>query len=134
MPRPPKPPKTIEYALVVMRRIDEDTNTVFTRFEVRTAREFQSFQYHLAIDARFNEGEHTLTITIGGVTVPADLMPGSGPAVGGTELANLKPGTYTITVKKAPRDVNTFTMTVTKAKVTVSEVSVTGRKFIEIGK
>lgn len=132
MPRPPKPTKGIEYVLDVRRRTDEDTGTVVTRFEVRTTREFQSFQYQLKVDAFFDAAEHTLTLKIGGVAVPADMMPGEGPAVGAYEIASLKPGTYTIIVRKAPKDVNTFIMTVTKARLTIVPSTVTGRTFLTL--
>lgn len=132
MPRPPKPQKAIEYTLDVHTRTDTETGALFTRFEIRTTREFQNFQYRLNVDAAFDAATQTVNLHIGGVSIPADLMPGEGPAVGGFELPALKPGEYSIVVTKPPKDVNTFSLTVTRSRLNVVAGEIVGRTFIHV--
>ena len=73
-----------------------------------------------------------ITIRIRGVSLPADLMPSQGAAVGAYVIPEMKTGAYTLIVKKAPKDENIFSVKVTKKMITVLPSSPASKKFVEL--
>ncbi len=112
MGTPVKRKPSAEYTIAVRRQVDERDGQKYTVFEVRTVREFASFQYVLHVDGAYDAAARDISIRIGGVTVPPSLMPGSGPAIGGFAQPGLAAGQYTLTVRKGAKDVNHFKMTI----------------------
>ncbi len=107
-----------EYRLNIFRGRDPKTRQEGWMFVVRTVKEFVSFNYEIVLSGATSG--RTITLQISGIHAPLMVMPGVGPAKGMVLLKDLN-GSYTLTVKKLSREINTFNLSVGPEEVHVEE-------------
>lgn len=113
--------KTIQdpdYTLNIFRGTDPKSRQEGWIFLVRTVKEFVSFAYEILLSVSV-EG-HEITLQISGIHAPLLAMPGVGPAKGLVLLKDIH-GSYSLTVKKLNKGVNTFKIAVGPEGIKVRE-------------
>ncbi len=94
-----------EYLLRIYPHLDERTNEQSVVLAVETIEVFTNFRYEILLEDR-REG-NTLELKIIGLSTPALLMPGQGPARGIRSYTGLK-GRYTIRINRMEKETNEF--------------------------
>jgi hypothetical protein len=94
-----------EYLLRIYPHLDERTNERSVVLAVETIEVFTNFRYEILLEDR-REGK-TLELKIIGLSTPALLMPGQGPARGIRSYTGLK-GRYTIRINRMEKETNEF--------------------------
>ncbi len=117
----------LEYRLLIVPVWHEREREHTTLIAMRTINEFSTFRYEIVVQPELKD--HTLRLSIHGLRAPQVSLPGSGPAVFRTEFKNLD-GRYEIVISKLDRQVNVFTVMISKDTVSVEKSP--KEKFIEI--
>jgi len=130
MQRAPIPTNESEYTLYVFHRADEITGARVTVFTIQTTREFANFRYGLHVEASYSPQSKVFSFTIGGISAPASLLPGTGSAQGVHAYPDLKPGEYFIKVHKGKTETNEFVLHVEKDGLRVTPSPSTSKQFI----
>jgi hypothetical protein len=105
-----------EYTLHIFHATDPETRSAVTAFVVQTAREFISFKYEIPLDSAI-EGE-TIHLTIHGLRVPENLVPGKGCAQG-LILHRVLKGKYELLVTNVDGAINKFTLNLASRAIDV---------------
>jgi hypothetical protein len=109
-----------EYTLHIFHTTDSETGKPVTAFVVQTVREFVSFKYEIPLEARVEGG--SIHITIHGLRVPENLVPGKGCARGTILLRALK-GPHELLVTNVDGDVNKFSLAIAPRVIDVRGLS-----------
>ncbi len=109
-----------EYTLHVLNTKHPETGTDVTAFIIRTVREFVSFSYDIPLESTIKGQE--IDISIRGLRVPENLVPGKGQANGVCYHRRLK-GKYDVLVTNVDGVVNKFEVTFGPKEIGVKRAS-----------
>lgn len=122
-----RPELPAEYVLLVTPWYNERTKEQVTLFALRTVNEFTNFRYALVVKPELRD--RTMTLLVQGLSAPELTLPATGPAEFRDERPGLK-GTYDVVVSKHGKATNTFSVSITQARVKVERMP--EDRFVEI--
>jgi hypothetical protein len=129
MPKKPPPQKNNqpEYRLLVVPKLTEHTQRMTTMLVLETVKAFATFRYELSVEEHIQPP--SLRFVVAGFKTPQLDLPSSGPAQYRAVFEGLD-GVYEVTVEGIDGRVNTFSLRIAPAEVSVLK---TPRKpFVQI--